>query len=192
VISLYKYSCLVLFLEFFFFLGFNFVGWFAWAGCCGVVRHSWMKMSGASGVGIWSGGRSRERGEDWEKEKGRGGARGLGRGGKIDSMNMMRMQSSPRPASGRRVVAGKWTRPDETKNCVRKLLKREINQAENLAFNRTNSQEKFRNFHLQVCVCCTDPCCRNHLQMVTSRIVLIFTRSSGFRGVFQQQPSSWG
>jgi hypothetical protein len=61
----------------------------------------------------------------------------------------MRMQSSPRPASARRVVAGKRTRPDETKNCVRKLLKREISRAGNLAFTRTNSQEKFRNFHLQ-------------------------------------------
>jgi hypothetical protein len=71
----------------------------------------------------------------------------------MESMNRMRMQSSPRPASGRRVVAGKRTRPDETKNCVRKLLKREISRAGNLAFNRTNSQEKFRNFHLQVCVC---------------------------------------
>ncbi|CAK9265911.1 unnamed protein product [Sphagnum jensenii] len=67
----------------------------------------------------------------------------------MDSMNRMRMQSSPRPASGRRVVAGKRTRPDETKNCVRKLLKREISRAGNLAFNRTNSQEKFWNFHLQ-------------------------------------------
>ncbi len=105
----------------------------------------------------------------------------------MDSMNRMRMQSSPRPASGRQVVVGKRMRLDETKNCVRKLLKREISQVGNLAFN---SQEKFRNFHLQVCVCCTDLCRRNHLQAVISRIVLIFTRSSGFRGVFQQQPSS--
>ncbi len=74
-------------------------------------------------------------------------------GGKMDSMNRMRMQSSPRPASGRRVVAGKRMRPDETKNYVQKLLKREISRAGNLAFNRTNSQEKFRNFHLQVCMC---------------------------------------
>jgi hypothetical protein len=51
------------------------------------------------------------------------------------------------------VVAGKRTRPDETKNYVRKLLKKEISRAGNLAFNRTNSQEKFRNFHLQVCMC---------------------------------------
>jgi hypothetical protein len=71
----------------------------------------------------------------------------------MDSMNKMRMQSSPRPASGKQVVAGKRTRPNETKNYVRKLLKREISRAENLAFNRTNSQKKFRNFHLQVCVC---------------------------------------
>ncbi len=107
-------------------------------------------------------------------------------GGKMDSMNRMRMQSSPRPASGRRMVAGKRTRPDETKNCVRKLLKREISRAGNLTFNRTNSQKKFWNFHLQVCmcvfVCCTDPCRQNHLQTVTSRVVLIFTRLSGFRG----------
>jgi hypothetical protein len=74
-------------------------------------------------------------------------------GGKMDLMNRMRMQNSPRPASGRRVVAGKRTRPDETKNYVRKLLKRELSRAGNLAFNRTNSQEKFRNFHLQVCMC---------------------------------------
>jgi len=72
-------------------------------------------------------------------------------------MNRMRMQSSPRPASARRVVAGKRTRPDETKNCVRKLLKREISRAGNLAFTRTNSQEKFRNFHLQVGVCVCRP-----------------------------------
>ncbi len=74
-------------------------------------------------------------------------------GGKMDSMNRMKMQSSPRPASGKRMVAGKRTRPDETRNCVRKLLKREISRAGNLAFNCTNSQEKFQNFHLQVCMC---------------------------------------
>ncbi len=51
------------------------------------------------------------------------------------------------------MVAGKRTRPDETKNCVWKLLKREISRAGDLAFNRTNSEEKFQNFHLQVCMC---------------------------------------
>lgn len=65
-------------------------------------------------------------------------------------MSRARMQSSPRPTCGRRVVAGKRPRPDDFKNCVRKLLKREISRAGNWAFNRTNSQEKFRNFHLQV------------------------------------------
>jgi hypothetical protein len=65
-------------------------------------------------------------------------------------MSRARMQSSPRPTCGRRVVAGKRPRPDDYKNCVRKLLKREISRAGNWAFNRTNSQEKFRNFHLQV------------------------------------------
>ncbi|CAM6062261.1 unnamed protein product [Sphagnum tenellum] len=67
----------------------------------------------------------------------------------MDSMNRMKMQSSPRSASGKRVVAGKRTRPDDTKNYVRKFFKREISRAGNLAFNRTNLQEKFRNFHLQ-------------------------------------------
>lgn len=65
-------------------------------------------------------------------------------------MEKARMQSSPRPTCGRRIVAGKRPRPDDSKNCVRKLLKREISRAGNWAFNRTNSQEKFRNFHLQV------------------------------------------
>ncbi|KAG0569531.1 hypothetical protein M758_6G094200 [Ceratodon purpureus] len=64
-------------------------------------------------------------------------------------MEKARMQSSPRPTCGRRIVAGKRPRPDDSKNCVRKLLKREISRAGNWAFNRTNSQEKFRNFHLQ-------------------------------------------
>lgn len=67
----------------------------------------------------------------------------------MESVSKVRMQSSPRPTYGRRIVARKRTRPDDTKNCVRKLLKREISRAGNWAFNRTNSQEKFRNFHLQ-------------------------------------------
>ncbi len=65
-------------------------------------------------------------------------------------MDKARLQSSPRPTCGRRIVAGKRPRPDDSKNCVRKLLKREISRAGNWSFNRTNSQEKFRNFHLQV------------------------------------------
>lgn len=75
-----------------------------------------------------------------------GGSRGIG----MDSMSRARMQSSPRPTCGRRIVAGKRQRPDDSKNCVRKLLKREVSRAGNWEFNRTNSQEKFRNFHLQV------------------------------------------
>ena len=71
----------------------------------------------------------------------------------MDSMNRARMQSSPRPTCGRRIVAGKRPRPDDSKNCVRKLLKREVSRAGNWEFNRTNSQEKFRNFHLQVGAC---------------------------------------
>lgn len=66
----------------------------------------------------------------------------------MESMSKVRM--SPRPTCGRRIVAGKRPRPDDSKNCVRKLLKREISRAGNWSFNRTNSQEKFRNFHLQV------------------------------------------
>jgi hypothetical protein len=109
-------------------------------------------------------------------------------------MNRMRMQSSPRPASARRVVAGKRTRPDETKNCVRKLLKREISRAGNLAFTRTNSQEKFRNFHLQVCVC-VDQVSVNFLVQREERgelVSLAPLRISGFRVVFSApQPRTW-
>lgn len=66
-------------------------------------------------------------------------------------MEGVKIQSSPRPT--RRIVAGKRQRPDDSKNCVKKLLRREISRAGNWAFNRSNSQEKFRNFHLQVSVC---------------------------------------
>ncbi|KAJ7256772.1 hypothetical protein O6H91_Y414200 [Diphasiastrum complanatum] len=60
-------------------------------------------------------------------------------------MDSKKLQISPRPTSGRRIVAGKRPRPsDESKNCVRKLLKREISRAGNWAFNRSSSQEKFR------------------------------------------------
>ncbi len=111
-------------------------------------------------------------------------------------MNRMRMQSSPRPASARRVVAGKRTRPDETKNCVRKLLKREISRAGNLAFTRTNSQEKFRNFHLQVCVCvCVGQVSVNFLVQREERgglVSLAPLRFSQFRVVFPPpQPGTW-
>ncbi|KAJ7300230.1 hypothetical protein O6H91_Y032100 [Diphasiastrum complanatum] len=65
-------------------------------------------------------------------------------------MDSKKLQISPRPTSGRRIVAGKRPRPsDESKNCVRKLLKREISRAGNWAFNRSSSQEKFQNFQLQ-------------------------------------------
>ncbi|GBG80793.1 hypothetical protein CBR_g31349 [Chara braunii] len=60
-----------------------------------------------------------------------------------------RPQQGPRPSCGRRVVAGKRQLSDDSKNSVRKLLKREISRSGNWSFNRTSSQEKFRNFRLQ-------------------------------------------
>lgn len=115
---------------------------------CGVwVAGSW----GGHEAGVW------RRAHGQQENRRLGGGWGWGRergeveGVEMDSMSRMKMQSSPRPTCGRRVVAGKRPRPDDTKNCVKKLLKREISRAGNWAFNRTNSQEKFRNFHLQVC-----------------------------------------
>lgn len=65
-------------------------------------------------------------------------------------MEGRRVAVSPRPCSGRRVVAAKRQRVDASaNNCVRKLQRREIGTSGNRAFNITNSQEKFRNFQLQ-------------------------------------------
>ncbi|XP_024527643.1 uncharacterized protein LOC9662931 isoform X2 [Selaginella moellendorffii] len=65
-------------------------------------------------------------------------------------MDSKKLQVSPRPSSGRRIQAGKRPRPDDyCGNSVRKLMRREISRAGNWAFNRTSSQEKFRNFQLQ-------------------------------------------
>lgn len=68
----------------------------------------------------------------------------------MESISKVRIESSPRSICGRQIVVGKRPRSEDSTNCLRKLLKREISRAGNFAFNRTNSQEKFRNFHLQV------------------------------------------
>eukprot|EP00245_Coleochaete_scutata_P007175 TRINITY_DN22284_c0_g1_i1.p1 TRINITY_DN22284_c0_g1~~TRINITY_DN22284_c0_g1_i1.p1 ORF type:complete len:473 (-),score=65.66 TRINITY_DN22284_c0_g1_i1:261-1679(-) len=60
-----------------------------------------------------------------------------------------RMQQGLRPSSSRRVLPNKRSLPNDCKNSVRKLLKREICRTGNWAFNKGNSQEKFRNFQLQ-------------------------------------------
>eukprot|EP01018_Ginkgo_biloba_P027738 Gb_19308 [translate_table: standard] len=64
-------------------------------------------------------------------------------------MDGKKISASPRPSCGRRVVAGKRQRVDDYHNCVRKLQRREIGTAGNMAFNSSNAQEKFRNFQLQ-------------------------------------------
>lgn len=64
-------------------------------------------------------------------------------------MDGKKVPASPRPSLSRRILAGKRAGPDDSSNCVKKLLKREISCTGNRAFNCTNSQEKFRNFQLQ-------------------------------------------
>ena len=62
-----------------------------------------------------------------------------------------KIPNSPRPSSSRRITAGKRSCPfDQSSNCAKKLLRREISVHGNRAFNSSIAQEKFRNFQLQV------------------------------------------
>lgn len=65
-----------------------------------------------------------------------------------------RITASPRPCSGRRVVADKrrrtWAGADGFVNSVKKLQRREISSKRDRAFTMTDSQERFRNIRLQV------------------------------------------
>ncbi|XP_044473392.1 uncharacterized protein LOC123201886 isoform X2 [Mangifera indica] len=59
-----------------------------------------------------------------------------------------RVSASPRPCSGRRVLAKKRVRPDGFLNSVKKLQRREISSKRDRAFNISNAQERFRNMQL--------------------------------------------
>lgn len=65
-----------------------------------------------------------------------------------------RITVSPRPCSGRRVVAKKrgrgWAGCDGFVNSVKKLQRREISSKRDRAFTMTDAQERFRNIRLQV------------------------------------------
>lgn len=68
-------------------------------------------------------------------------------------MDGRRITASPRPCSGRRVVAKKRTRSgvDGFVNSVKKLQRREISSKRDRAFSMSDAQERFRNIRLQVC-----------------------------------------
>ncbi|XP_044481959.1 uncharacterized protein LOC123208462 [Mangifera indica] len=59
-----------------------------------------------------------------------------------------RISASPRPCSGKRVLAKKRVRPDGFLNSVKKLQRREISSKRDRAFNISNAQERFRNMQL--------------------------------------------
>ncbi|KAK9196330.1 hypothetical protein WN943_004458 [Citrus x changshan-huyou] len=59
-----------------------------------------------------------------------------------------RISASPRPCSGRRVLAKKRVRSDGFVNSVKKLQRREICSKRDRAFSISNAQERFRNMHL--------------------------------------------
>lgn len=66
-----------------------------------------------------------------------------------------RITVSPRPCSGRRVLAkkrgrGGWAGFDGFVNSVKKLQRREISSKRDRAFTMTDAQERFRNIRLQV------------------------------------------
>ncbi|KAK6117863.1 hypothetical protein DH2020_048397 [Rehmannia glutinosa] len=66
-------------------------------------------------------------------------------------MDGRRITASPRPCSGRRVVAKKWPRGglDGSINSVKKLLRREISSKRDRGFSMSDAQERFRNIRLQ-------------------------------------------
>uniref|UniRef100_A0A0D9WHU2 Transducin/WD40 repeat-like superfamily protein n=1 Tax=Leersia perrieri TaxID=77586 RepID=A0A0D9WHU2_9ORYZ len=64
-------------------------------------------------------------------------------------MEARRISASPRPCSGRRVVARKRPRHDAVVNSVRKLQRREISSGRDRAFSMSVAQERFRNIQLQ-------------------------------------------
>lgn len=64
-------------------------------------------------------------------------------------MEGRRISVSPRPCSGRRIVAGKRPRADGFVNSVKKLQRREICSRRDRAFSMSHAQERFRNFQLQ-------------------------------------------
>lgn len=65
-------------------------------------------------------------------------------------MEGRRISATPRPCSGRRVVAKKRTRTNAFLNSVKKLQRREISSKPDRAFTITNAQERFRNMRLMV------------------------------------------
>lgn len=65
-------------------------------------------------------------------------------------MEGKRISVSPRPGSGRRVVAKKRPRNDGFVNSVKKLQRREICSKRDRSFSMSDAQERFRNIRLQV------------------------------------------
>lgn len=62
-----------------------------------------------------------------------------------------RISASPRPCSGRRILAKKKrARSDGIVNSVKKLQRREISSKRDRVFGLSNAQERFRNMHLKV------------------------------------------
>ncbi|GJN14746.1 hypothetical protein PR202_gb01603 [Eleusine coracana subsp. coracana] len=64
-------------------------------------------------------------------------------------MEPRRISASPRPCSGRRVVARKRPRKESVVSSVRKLQRREISSCRDRAFAMSAAQERFRNIQLQ-------------------------------------------
>ncbi|KAL6841429.1 hypothetical protein ACP4OV_028947 [Aristida adscensionis] len=64
-------------------------------------------------------------------------------------MEPRRISASPRPCSGRRVVARKRLRQEAAVSSVRKLQRREICSRRDRAFSLSAAQERFRNIQLQ-------------------------------------------
>ncbi|KAF5750705.1 hypothetical protein HS088_TW03G01044 [Tripterygium wilfordii] len=84
-------------------------------------------------------------------------------------MEGRRISASPRPCSGRRVVAKKRARSDVIMNSVKKLQRREISSKRDRAFTVSNAQERFRNMRMMVEYDTHDP--KGHCSVVLPFLV---------------------
>uniref|UniRef100_A0A0E0DT52 Uncharacterized protein n=1 Tax=Oryza meridionalis TaxID=40149 RepID=A0A0E0DT52_9ORYZ len=97
-------------------------------------------------------------------------------------MEARRISASPRPCSGRRVVARKRPRHEAAVNSVRKLQRREISSSRDRAFSMSAAQERFRNIQLQEEFDTHDPKENSlllpYLRKSPGIMLLIYTRTS--------------
>ncbi|KAL5711553.1 hypothetical protein ACHQM5_021990 [Ranunculus cassubicifolius] len=114
-------------------------------------------------------------------------------------MEGRRISVSPRPCSGRRVLAKKRPRLDGFVNSVKKIQRREICSRRDRSFSMSNAQERFRNITLQEEYDTYDPkehCSASHpflkkrtriIEIVAARDIVFALAQSGVCAAFSRE-----